>query len=98
MAALKEKEYVEEGRRITFEELAYLKKELTELGYPVYPSQANYVFFEGPENLYDQLEQKKILIRDCSNYTGLSKGYYRVAVKNHQDNQQLIRALRELQK
>ena len=69
-----------------------------ELGYPVYPSQANYVFFEGPENLYDQLEQKKILIRDCSNYTGLSKGYYRVAVKNHQDNQQLIRALRELQK
>ena len=69
-----------------------------ELGYPVYPSQANYVFFEGPENLYDQLERKKILIRDCSNYTGLSKGYYRVAVKNHQDNQQLIRALRELQK
>ena len=98
LAALKEKEYVEEGRRITFEELAYLKKELTELGYPVYLSQANYVFFEGPENLYDQLEQKKILIRDCSNYTGLSKGYYRVAVKNHQDNQQLIRALRELQK
>ena len=69
-----------------------------ELGYPVYLSQANYVFFEGPENLYDQLEQKKILIRDCSNYTGLSKGYYRVAVKNQQDNQQLIRVLRELQK
>ena len=65
LAALKEKEYVEEGRRIIFEELAYLKKELTELGYPVYPSQANYVFFEGPENLYDQLEQKKILIRHC---------------------------------
>ena len=96
LAALKETEYVEEGRKITFQELAYLKKELTALGYPVYPSQANYVFFEGPEDLYGQLEKKKILIRDCSNYTGLSKGYYRVAVKNHQENQQLIRALQEL--
>ena len=48
LAALKEKEYVEEGRQITFEELAYLKKELTDLGYPVYLSQANYVFFDRP--------------------------------------------------
>ena len=96
LAALKETKYVEEGRKLTFEELAYLKKELSALGYFVYPSQANYVFFEGPKNLYDRLENKKILIRDCSNYSGLSKGYYRVAVKNHQDNRQLIQALQEL--
>lgn len=96
LAALKETKYVEAGRKLTFEELAYLKKELSALGYFVYPSQANYVFFEGPEDLYDNLERKKILIRDCSNYSGLSKGYYRVAVKNHQDNRQLIQALQEL--
>ena len=96
LAALQEREYVEMGRQVTFEELAYLKKELSALGYLVYPSQANYVFFTGPQDLYERLEQKKLLIRDCSNYTGLSKGYYRVAVKNHQDNQQLIKALKEI--
>lgn len=96
LAALKEKEYVEAGRQMTFAELAYLKEELTRLGYLVYPSQANYVFFTGPVDLYEKLEQKKILIRDCSNYTGLSKGYYRVAVKNHEENQQLVKALEEI--
>ena len=96
LAALKETEYVEAGRLMTFAELAYLKEELTRLGYPVYPSQANYVFFTGPVDLYEKLEQKKILIRDCSNYTGLSKGYYRVAVKNHEENQQLVKALEEI--
>ena len=53
-------------------------------------------FFTGPADLYEKLEQKKILIRDCSNYTGLSKGYYRVAVKKHEENQQLVRALKEI--
>lgn len=52
--------------------------------------------FTGPADLYEKLEQKKILIRDCSNYTGLSKGYYRVAVKKHEENQQLVRALKEI--
>lgn len=96
LAALQEKEYVEKGRQMTFRELAYLKKELTSLGYLVYPSQANYVFFTGPADLYEKLELKKILIRDCSNYTGLSKGYYRAAVKNHEENQQLVKALKEI--
>ena len=94
LAALKETAYVEEGRQVTFQELDYLKKELSALGYPVYPSQANYVFFKGPEDLYEKLEKKKILIRDCSNYTGLYKGYYRVAVKNHEENRALIQALK----
>ena len=94
LAALKETAYVEEGRQVTFQELDYLKKELSALGYPVYPSQANYVFFKGPEDLYEKLEKKKILIRDCSNYTGLCKGCYRVAVKNHEENRALIQALK----
>ena len=68
LAALQEREYVEKGRQVTFQELAYLKEELAALGYPVYPSQANYVFFTGPADLYEKLEQKKILIRDCQQF------------------------------
>ena len=39
---------------------------------------------------------KGILIRDCSNYLGLKKGYYRVAVKLHEQNEKLIEVLEEV--
>ncbi len=97
IAALKESAYVEEGRRMVLEEAEFLKKEMEELGLEVYPSQANYLFFKGPENLFEACIEKGILIRDCSNYPGLQKGYFRVAVRKHEENQLLIKALREIE-
>ena len=35
-------------------------------------------------------------IRDCSNYPGLEKGYFRVAVKLHEQNEKLIQVLNEV--
>jgi histidinol-phosphate/aromatic aminotransferase/cobyric acid decarboxylase-like protein len=34
--------------------------------------------------------EKGILIRDCSNFRGLSKGFYRIAVRNRKENETLI--------
>lgn len=96
IAALKEQAYVEEGRRLVFEERALLKKALEEMGLKVYPSQANYLFFEGPEDFFEQAVREKILIRDCSNYQGLTRGFYRIAVKNHEENQALLQAFRRI--
>ena len=70
-----------------------MKDEMTKMGYKVFASQANYIFFKGPEELYDLCLRKRILIRDCSNYPGLSRGYYRVAVKKHEENIKLMEAL-----
>lgn len=97
IAALKENEYVEEGRRLVFEEAAFLKKELEELGLEVYPSQANYLFFKGPENLFEACVKKGILIRDCSNYRGLQKGFFRIAIKKHEENMRLIETLKGIE-
>ena len=36
------------------------------------------------------------MIRDCSDYTGLSEGYYRIAVKKHDENKILLEALKEI--
>ena len=36
----------------------------------------------------------EILIRDCSNYRGLVEGYYRVAIRLHDENVKLIEAMR----
>ena len=99
IAALKEKEYVERGRQLIFRESAYLQKTLADLGLKVFPSQANYIFFKGPEGFFEDCVKEGILIRSCSNYPGLSEGYYRIAVKLPEENAKLVRAFgRILQK
>ncbi|MCQ2501044.1 MAG: aminotransferase class I/II-fold pyridoxal phosphate-dependent enzyme, partial [Lachnospiraceae bacterium] len=84
VAALKETEYLAEGREIVFREQLFLKAKLQELGFKVYDSQANYIFFRGPEGLVEKAWKSQVLIRDCGNYRGLCQGYYRVAVKTHE--------------
>lgn len=96
LAALKETEYVKEGRETVFKEQEFLKKEMRELGFTVFPSEANYIFFKGERNLFEKCVEKSVLIRDCSNYPGLEAGYFRIAVKDHEDNKTLIRALKEI--
>ena len=96
IAALKENSYVEKGRKIIFEEAEWLKNQMTRLGLKIFPSQANYIFFKGPGDLFDSCIRKGILIRDCSNYPGLTRGFFRVAVKQHEDNRKLILALKDI--
>ena len=93
--ALTETEYVEEGRQLVFREAQWLKDELVRIGYKVFPSEANYIFFKGPENLFEKCVKHGVLIRDCSNYFGLKKGYYRVAVRTHEENEKLIQSMQE---
>lgn len=85
--------FMKESRKKIKVEREALKQELIALGYRVVGSCANYIFFKGKKGLYEQCLEKGVLIRDCSNYDGLSKGWYRVAVKSHTDNQLLLEAL-----
>ena len=93
VAACKETDFVVKTRIYIAQEREYLSNELKRLKFIVYDSQANYIFFEAPKNLWDLCEKENILIRDCSNYRGLTKGYYRIAVKTRQENEELIRVL-----
>ncbi|NCB91054.1 MAG: threonine-phosphate decarboxylase [Clostridia bacterium] len=97
-AALKESAYVDRARKIVDEEKKYLKQELTTLGYTVYDSRANYIFFFGKASLRDDLLKENILIRDCSNYPGLSEGYFRIAVRTHEENEKLVAAMWKVRK
>ena len=96
IAALSETEYVRQGRRIVFEERKYLTKSLEAMGLKVLPSQANYLFFRAPEGFDKKCCERGILIRSCSNYPSLGEGYFRIAVKQHNDNEKLIEALKEI--
>lgn len=96
VAALKETAYVEEGLQMVQTELCWLKEQMKSLGLKVYDSQANYLFFEGPVNLKEECLKNHLLIRSCSNYPSLGEGYFRIAVKQHKDNEKLIEALKEI--
>ena len=77
-------------------ERARLTAELTDLGVEVLPSEANYLLLKTDRALYDELLERRILIRDCSNYRGLGKGYYRIAVRTADENDILLKALKEV--
>lgn len=96
IAALEEEKYVTDSLELIKREKDYLIEELQKLNYRVYGSRANYLFFHAYPGLYAMCLEKGILIRDCSNYQGLKEGYYRIAIKRHEDNEQLIKALREV--
>ena len=95
-AALLEKGYLRESLLVLKKERSYLIDQLKKLGYMVYGSEANFIFFDAEdETLFDHCLNRGFLIRDCSNFTGLKKGYYRIQVRNRQDNDALLKILRE---
>lgn len=94
VAALKEHAYVEDFKNILKGERAFLMEELKKLDIKIYDSRANYIFFKADSDFYKKCYEKGMLIRDCSNYAGLKKGYYRIAVKDHMSNTKLIEAIR----
>ena len=50
--------------------------------------------FLGLGFLSEKLREKGISIRDCSNYHGLGRGWYRIAVRTHEENAVLIDGIR----
>ena len=94
IAALKEQAFLQKARETISKERKWMASELERLGLWVCPSDANYLLFLGPEKLHDALIQQGIAIRNCDNYPGLSAGWYRTAVRLHEENEQLILAIK----
>lgn len=72
-----------------------MSQALTELGIKVYDSSVNYMLIYSDINLYEKLLNRGILIRECSNITGLGRGYYRISLRDRTDNGRLIKSIRE---
>lgn len=96
--ALKEKDYVKKTIEYINEQRKYLLDELNMLNIKVFNSYANYILFKILDeiDLKEEILKKGILVRSCSNYNNLDKSYYRIAVKNKEENKLLIKALKEI--
>ena len=93
VAALKEEAFLERSRQLIRRERPLLAAELEKLGLWVCPSQANYLLVKSRRELFGPLLERGVLIRDCSNYEGLGRGWYRLAVKGREENRMLLDAL-----
>jgi threonine-phosphate decarboxylase len=94
IAALDETDYVRKTVRYITEERRFLAAELSKIGVKVYSGTANFLLFKSRTGLAEDLLSQGILIRDCTNFSGLTEGFYRVAVRTHEENIRLITALR----
>lgn len=95
-AACNETEYVKTSVDFICKEREWLKEKLEKQSIHVYPSNANYLLLKTKLPLYDGLLKRGILIRDCSDFRGLGREYYRVAVKNREENEELLKAIEEI--
>jgi len=101
LEALQDTDYATRTRKANADERSHLALALAKMKLRVLPSAANFLLIELPQvappvwNLRARLiREHKIIVRDCSNYDGLSGGrHMRVAVRSRTDNQRLITAL-----
>lgn len=96
IAAAADREYREKVRALIRSERKGLRIGLQCLGLRVIPGEANYLLFHSDTPLTRPLWEKGILIRDCRDYEGLSEGWYRTAVRTHEENRILLHALSEI--
>lgn len=96
VAALCERDFLRKTRELIARERPWLQAQLEALGFWVCPSHTNFLLFQGDAGLHEGLREKKIAIRNCDNYHGLGPGWYRVAVRLHGENEELIQAMKEV--
>lgn len=96
ITALGEADRVKKTRIFVAEERKKFEKELERIGVRYFPSSVNYMLLKSGYDLFALLQQRNILIRDCSNYKGLKKGFYRTAVKSKEENLLLMQALEDI--
>ncbi len=94
---LKHLDYVQQSAKYVAVERVFLTEKLTKLGFKVYSSDANFILFKSNiTDLKEKLLDYKILIRDCYDYPGLGHGFYRIAIKMHNENEGLLSALEDI--
>lgn len=95
LAALDCPDWPRKAQELFRAEKPFMQAGLNALGYDVLSGDANFLFFSGAAGLYETLLARGVLIRDCANYRGLGPGDYRIAVRTHTENEELLRTVKE---
>ena len=96
IAALEDGDRVCAARELVCRERPRMEKALQDMGIEVIPSEANFILMYSIRDLFSRLKDRGILIRDCSNYSGLGTGWYRIAVRRKEENDRILEELRKI--
>jgi threonine-phosphate decarboxylase len=101
-ACLRERLYEAKTRELIQAEKEFLIDVIgNQLGWQMWPGEANFLLVRAPEGLQagqlqERLGAKGILIRNCSMYPGLTARDFRIAVRTREENLRLAAALKEI--
>lgn len=95
-AALKLTGFIERSKKYIKENREFLLNGLKRMGYQVYNTKANYIFFRSQQDLIGPLGEFDIMVRSCSNYITLDEHYYRIAVRTREENEYFLRCLKKI--
>lgn len=98
LGALEDLDYQSKTRQVVQTERNWLVQQLSALeNLTLFESFADYMLIQvsepQSEHFETALRRDGIMIRNCSNYKGLGKGYFRIAVKSHEANIKLVEAI-----
>lgn len=97
MAALAEEpEWTAKTKKLIREERSFMEKSLTQLGLRVFPSDGNVLLLRSEIPLWKPLRHRGILVRDCSNFTGLDHHFIRIGLKTRKHHLALLSAIEEV--
>ena len=102
LASLGSEGYLHEARQAVRAEREYVCERLREMGMEVFDGEAPFVMFFSRKELYEPLKEKGILIRRCDGIRGVRGSseegghYYRIGLRNREENIRLMRTIGEL--
>lgn len=97
IACTKEQEFIQKTAQETAKERAWLLERLEQIGIIGAKGEANMIIFKSRPRLHAFSIMHGIMLRDCSNFEGMPEGYYRIAVRSHEENEKLAEVLEQWQ-
>lgn len=94
IAALDDVEHAAASRRLNREGVAYLSKELADLGIEVWPTDANFLLARAGAGVHDALLREGVIVRPLAGF-GLPD-HIRISVGLAKENERLIKTLKRL--
>ncbi|MEG0844111.1 MAG: histidinol-phosphate transaminase [Romboutsia sp.] len=97
-----DKQYIDDSKQYYINERKYMIDELRNIkNLVVYDTDSNFILIKLKYNSAMELKIKlikeaNILIRDASNFTGLDDSFVRVAIRSHNENEILVKYMRNL--
>ena len=97
------KDYIKKSKDYIDSERKFLLNSLLEIEeFKVFPTDTNYILIKllkwDEEFVFQHMLERGFLIRKCSSFEGLDGSYIRIAIKNRENNEKLLKAFKELER